>query len=95
MFINLYIEDIKQKIVIELTQCHPNKNNKYSGGIIIEGTLRDNWKSGDDVADAVYNRMMDAIESTLLAHACAGIDVTDEKYTTGLATAINACAHQF
>ena len=39
-----------------------------------------------------YNHMMDALESMILAHACAGIDITTPAYLEGIETACNACA---
>jgi hypothetical protein len=42
-----------------------------------------------------YNAAIDAIESMVLAHACAGIDVTDRRYVKGLRTALQACADNF
>lgn len=40
-----------------------------------------------------FNAAMDAVESMVLAHACAGIDVTDHRYVEGLRTCIDACAN--
>jgi hypothetical protein len=34
---------------------------------------------------------MDAIESLVLAHACAGIDVKSLSYVEGIETAVDAC----
>jgi hypothetical protein len=45
--------------------------------------------------DERYNAAIDAIESMTLAHACAGIDVTDPRYIKGLRTALRACADNF
>ncbi len=42
-----------------------------------------------------YNAAIDAIESMVLAHACAGIDVADPRYLKGLRTALQACADNF
>ncbi len=39
-----------------------------------------------------YNSMMDALESIILAHACAGIDIATPAYLEGIETACNACA---
>ena len=39
-----------------------------------------------------FNDMMDALESIILAHACAGIDVTTSAYLEGIETACNGCA---
>lgn len=40
-----------------------------------------------------YNRAIDGIESMILAHACAGIDVEAPAYLEGIETAVNACAN--
>ena len=37
-----------------------------------------------------YNGAVDVLESMLLAHACAGIDVADERYVQGIQTALQA-----
>lgn len=39
-----------------------------------------------------YNAAMDAIESLVLAHACAGVDVEDLGYIEGIETAVQAIA---
>lgn len=41
-----------------------------------------------------FNDMMDALESMVLAHAIAGIDVTTPAYLEGLETALDGCAHE-
>ena len=41
---------------------------------------------------ARYNDMMDALESIILAHAIAGVDITTLAYLDGIETACNACA---
>lgn len=38
----------------------------------------------------MYNGAVDALESMLLAHACAGLDVEDERYVQGIKTALDA-----
>ena len=40
-----------------------------------------------------YNAMIDAIESIILAHAIAGIDITTPAYLEGIETAVDGCAH--
>jgi hypothetical protein len=40
-----------------------------------------------------YNCMMDAIESMILSHACAGINIEDEKYAEGVRVAYEACCN--
>ncbi len=40
-----------------------------------------------------FNLAIDAIESIVVAHACAGIDITDPRYLEGIETAVEACAN--
>ena len=40
-----------------------------------------------------FNAAMDGIESLILAHACAGIDVTTPAYLEGIETAVQSCAN--
>ncbi len=40
-----------------------------------------------------YNAAIDGIESLVLAHACAGIDVSSKEYVEGIQTAIDAVNH--
>lgn len=80
-------------IVIELGSPDSDNPSRFSCGRIIGGTLKDDYESSDPDLDNLFNSMMDALESVLLAHACAGIDVTSHAYIEGLETAINACAN--
>jgi len=41
----------------------------------------------------IFNGMMDTIESMILAHAVAGIDVCSPAYVEGIETAVQTCAH--
>jgi hypothetical protein len=41
-----------------------------------------------------FNMAMDGVESLVLAHACAGVDVEAEAYIEGLETALNACGNE-
>jgi hypothetical protein len=43
--------------------------------------------------DDLFNAAMDAIESLVLGHACAGIDVTNPRYLEGVRTCLEACAN--
>jgi hypothetical protein len=43
--------------------------------------------------DAHFNAAMDALESMVLGHACAGIDVTNPRYVEGIRTCLDACAN--
>jgi len=47
----------------------------------------------EDDDPSAYNAAMDAVESMILAHACAGIDITNPQYIEGIQTAVQACAN--
>jgi hypothetical protein len=36
---------------------------------------------------------MDALESIIMAHACAGIDIESPAYIEGIETAVEGCAN--
>lgn len=44
---------------------------------------------------AEYNKMMDALESLILGHACAGVNIESPGYLEGIETAVQAIAHQY
>ena len=55
------------------------------------GTIRSSLRRTDGDDDS-FNAAMNAIESIVLAHACAGIDVNDAHYVEGIRTCVAACA---
>jgi len=59
------------------------------GGSMITSNLH------DPDLDCDFNIAMDAIESIVMAHASAGIDVESPAYIEGIETAVNACANNF
>lgn len=63
--------------------------NIQGAGGAISSDLHDD---GDDI-DALYHAAMDGIESMVLAHACAGIDVESPKYIEGIETAVESAAN--
>lgn len=78
----------------------------YCNKIDCEGGCKEmcEHKGGVNLADSVivqknsdrrniYNGMMDALESMILAHAVAGIDVCSSAYVEGIETAAESCAH--
>jgi len=70
---------------IELSLTYADARGRRSGSVSSSLHSSD---SGDDQ----FNAAMDAVESMVLAHACAGIDVTNSRYVEGLRTCIDACA---
>ena len=58
------------------------------------GAITSDLKRADDLAmDRSYNAAIDAVESLILAHACAGIDVESPAYVEGIETAVEAIAN--
>jgi len=44
-------------------------------------------------SNRLYNYAMDALESMILGHACAGIDITTPAYIEGIESAVQGCAN--
>jgi len=58
----------------------------------VSGRINSDLKT-DDSEDAEYNAMIDAVESVVLGHAMAGVDVASRDYVFGLETALDAIAN--
>ena len=59
-----------------------------------QGADDDNKESEQDAIDQTrYNAVLDAVESIILAHACAGIKVNDPKYIEGIETTLEAAGN--
>lgn len=91
-----------RKIELPIGQCVITLRDwdcitQRAGGGSIESSLHEAVEQeGDDEEQAqvaVYNLQMDAIESMILAHAIAGIDVASPAYVEGITTAVEACAN--
>ena len=63
---------------------------RHGEGGTITSNLHDKGEPGDydDNIDKV-NAVIDGVEALVLAHACAGIDVTDPKYVQGIVVAVD------
>lgn len=60
------------------------------------GTITSDLKShGRNARDRLYHAAIDGLESLILAHACAGIDVAAPGYVEGIETAVDAIANHF
>ena len=54
---------------------------------------KDKIEDEDDMEGRLdFNKMMDALESIIVAHACAGIDIKSPAYIEGIETAVLACS---
>jgi hypothetical protein len=47
---------------------------------------------GKTAAERLFNAAIDGLESVILAHACAGVDVGSPAYVEGIETAVEAIA---
>ena len=45
--------------------------------------------------DMQYAAAIDGLESLILAHACAGIDISSSAYVEGIETAVEAIVNNF
>ena len=60
------------------------------------GTIASDLKApGKTAADRQYNAAIDGLESLILAHACAGVDMESPAYVEGIETAVEAIANHF
>jgi hypothetical protein len=58
----------------------------------VSSTLKFNGAGPEDVE---FNQAIDTVESVVLAHACAGVDVEDENYIRGICTVLESIANRF
>jgi hypothetical protein len=60
------------------------------------GTITSDLKiPGNTAVNRQYNAAVDGLESLILAHACAGVDVESPAYVEGIETAVEAIANHF
>ena len=60
------------------------------------GTITSDLKTpGKSAGDRLFNAAIDGLESLILAHACAGVDVESPAYVEGIETAIEATTNHF
>ena len=76
-------------IVIKLGLPDPSNTVAFKGGTI-ESDLESSIVIMDE-DDAAFSASMHAIESVILAHAVAGVDVTTPAYIEGIETCVQAC----
>lgn len=51
------------------------------------GTITSNLHADDEAC--YYNAMVDTLEALILAHACAGVDVSSKSYLNGIQTVVD------
>lgn len=79
-------------IILQLHQGDIDiKLTKKGGGVIRSSSLHTDYDHDGDYKDwHDANCRIDAIESLILAHACAGVDVEAQAYIDGIQTALDA-----
>jgi hypothetical protein len=65
------------------------------GGGAVQSTLQITETEADFEAEyrQDYNPAVNGLESLVLAHACAGIDVQDPRYVAGIGAALDAISN--
>jgi len=58
------------------------------------GSIASDLREPKTAANRQYNAAIDGVESLILAHACAGIDVESPAYIEGIETAVDAIANR-
>jgi hypothetical protein len=59
------------------------------------GSIVSDLRDPDTAANQQYNAAIDGLESLILAHACAGVDVESSAYVEGIETAVDAIANEY
>ena len=77
-------------IVLECNADHM----MFNSGATITSDLH-TFENRDDVEEAKYNAAIDGLESLILAHACANVDVTSRDYKYGIEVALDAISNKY
>jgi hypothetical protein len=91
-------KDIEIKIPfggIVLTIVETETEFGVSRGGSISSNLHDHDFTFTDGEAAEFDAAIDGLESLILAHACAGLDVTSKEYVEGIQTANEAIGNNF
>ena len=76
-------------IVVRLVRDQPGHPGRPLAGDITSN-LHESDSGSEDDSD--YEAAMDGIESLILAHACAGVDIAAPTYIAGIQTAVEAAS---
>jgi hypothetical protein len=58
------------------------------------GSITSDLRAPRTAANRQFNAAIDGLESLILAHACAGVDVASPAYVEGVETAVEAIANR-
>ena len=75
---------------ITLTLVRENDVEKPGSGSIVS-----DLHTTETTANRQYNAAIDGLESLILAHACAGVEVESPSYVEGVETAVEAITNRF
>ena len=77
-------------ITSDLHEEEPERKDAHS-----DEELNKLWNEFNDEMRKIdlYNNAMNGIESMILGHACAGIDITTPAYKEGIESAVQGCAN--
>jgi hypothetical protein len=75
-----------------ITLTLARENNVETPG---SGSIVSDLRDPDTAANQQYNAAIDGLESLILAHACAGVDVESPAYVEGIETAVDAIANEY
>jgi hypothetical protein len=76
------------RIDVTLVPVSDTNDAKFIGEI--SSNLKDRQSETDAADDEVWDACVDGIESLILGHACAGVNIESQEYIEGLTTAIEA-----
>ena len=59
------------------------------------GRIQSDLHTGSDDGNSEYEAAINALESLILGHACAGIDIGSPAYVEGIETAVEAISNNY
>jgi hypothetical protein len=75
-----------------ITICLNRENTAKAPG---HGTITSNLQpAGKAAVEKLFNAAIDGVESLILGHACAGVDVASPAYVEGIETAVEAIGNR-
>jgi hypothetical protein len=80
-------------IIVELFQVPETESTKLHG--VISSKLKEHLVGNDPTNDPELLAVINTIESLVLGHACAGIDVSSPAYVEGLRSSLEAIANHY
>jgi hypothetical protein len=81
------------KYVLDFGKDHIEVEVEEDGGGMLTSNLKEDCK--DPPSKCLYCAAIDGMESLILAHACAGMDITSPQYKEGIQTCLDAVGNCF